>query len=204
MGSKSAVVYLGEGLPADALRALPEPDMERSTLLAAELLGGPVAALEPRPLSEAVWPERGTVVAGCFPGFDLVAHQDLALDRPSDLSAWIADLSPSGDAYGVFMHSVVDFGAFAVWEGGELRRSLSLSPDSGVMDDLGEHFPFEAPFWAGYRAMDHAPEYPLPFHPLDLGNEALASCFGFTVEGVPPVGGVDAEKLLVPAFRLAP
>ena len=40
------------------------------------------------------------------------------------------------------MHSVVDWFAFAVWHGQKVRRSLSLSPDSGVMEDIGSPLPF--------------------------------------------------------------
>ncbi|MFJ9460587.1 DUF6928 family protein [Kitasatospora sp. NPDC101447] len=44
-----------------------------------------------------------------------------------------------------WMHSVVDFLAFAVWEDGQLVRSLSVSPGSGVMENMGEPLPFVRP-----------------------------------------------------------
>jgi hypothetical protein len=47
------------------------------------------------------------------------------------------------------MHSVVDWFAFAVWQDGRLKRSLSLSPDSGVLEDIGAKLPFEEPYWSG-------------------------------------------------------
>ena len=46
------------------------------------------------------------------------------------------------------MHSVVDWLAFAKWKNGELVRSLSLSPDSGILEDIGLRLPFEEPFWS--------------------------------------------------------
>ncbi|MEU6287191.1 hypothetical protein [Streptomyces sp. NPDC046988] len=52
------------------------------------------------------------------------------------------------------MHSAVDWLAFAVWEDGRLDRSLSLSPDSGVTENIGEPLPFELPYWAGERPAD--------------------------------------------------
>ncbi|MGW4102573.1 DUF6928 family protein [Streptomyces sp. NPDC004976] len=52
------------------------------------------------------------------------------------------------------MHSVVDWFAFAVWENGRLIRSFSLSPDDGIMENIGEPFPFELPYWAGDRSAD--------------------------------------------------
>jgi hypothetical protein len=47
------------------------------------------------------------------------------------------------------MHSATDWLAYAVWQDGVLLRSLSLSPDGGITEDIGAPLPFEAPFWAG-------------------------------------------------------
>lgn len=85
------------------------------------------------------------------------------------------------------MHSVVDWFAFAVWRAGQLERSLSLSPDSGVLEDIGAKMAFELPYWAGEHpavdANDEDDVYPFPFHPLDLGEAALAEFFGYQLEG---------------------
>ncbi|MFD4655933.1 DUF6928 family protein [Kitasatospora sp. NPDC058444] len=55
------------------------------------------------------------------------------------------------------MHSVVDWLAFGVWEDGRLVRSLSLSPDSGIIEDIGEPLSFEVPSWARERPADIVP-----------------------------------------------
>ncbi|WP_133884284.1 hypothetical protein [Glycomyces sp. NRRL B-16210] len=184
------------------LKTLPEPDPERSAALADTILGGAVASAGTRVLGEGgVWPERGTVCVGAYDGFALVGYDRLGPDRPSDISGWIDAVSPTGGAHGVFMHSVVDYCAFAVWEGGELRRSVSLAPDSGVMEDLGDRLSFEAPFWDGKHPMDEG--YPLPFHPLEFGEAALGACFGFGIEGDPSTYEFDPFAFTVPAFRLA-
>jgi hypothetical protein len=82
------------------------------------------------------------------------------------------------------MHSVVDWFAFAVWRCGRLERSLSLSPDSGVLEDIGAKLAFERPYWAGeHPAVEPDEDYPFPFHPLDLGEAALAEFFGYQLEG---------------------
>lgn len=53
------------------------------------------------------------------------------------------------------MHSVVGSLAFAVLgEDGRLVRSLSLSPDSGVIENIGGPLPFELAYWAGDRPAD--------------------------------------------------
>ncbi|WP_205326205.1 hypothetical protein [Glycomyces sp. YM15] len=84
---------------------------------------------------------------------------------------------------------------------GRVRRSLSLAPDDGIMEDLGERYPFETEFWNGDRSIhDYAPDYPLPFHPLELGDTALGAWFGFHLEG-PPDTAVDASSIAMPCYR---
>ncbi len=81
------------------------------------------------------------------------------------------------------MHSVVDWFAFARRNSGQLVRSLSLSPDSGIMEDIGQRFSFEEPFWSG-QPDDSEDDYPFPFHPLELGEAALKEWFGYQLEGL--------------------
>lgn len=204
MGAKAGLVYLGEGLPVDALKTGFEPDLERSAELADTVLGGPVAPAGTRALGEqGVWPEKGTICAAACDGYALIGYSEICPDRPSEIGAWIKAVSPSGSAHGVFMHSVVDFGAFAVWERGELRRAVSLLPDGGILENSGDRYEFEAPFWAGHRGLDDYPDYPLPFHPLDFAEEALLEFFGFCIEGPTSRFTIDPEAMELPAFRLA-
>ncbi|MFI5490675.1 DUF6928 family protein [Micromonospora echinaurantiaca] len=44
--------------------------------------------------------------------------------------------------------------------------------------------------------------YPLPFHPLELGEEALHSLFGFIVEGRPKPDDIDTEAVHLHGFRV--
>jgi hypothetical protein len=98
--------------------------------------------------------------------------------------------------------------AFAVWDNGELTRSLSLDPDGGVAENVGEPFAFEAPFWAGEHPVHRIPgwpnqePYPLPFHPLDLGEAALRELCGFILEGSASPEDIDAEAVGLHGFRL--
>jgi hypothetical protein len=106
------------------------------------------------------------------------------------------------------MHSVVDWTCFAVWEDGTLVRSLSLSPDGGIEENIGEPYDFELPYWAGAHPVEPVPgwpdqgPYPLPFHPLELGEEALRALFGFVVEGYPDPDDVDASDVPMLGFRV--
>jgi hypothetical protein len=106
------------------------------------------------------------------------------------------------------MHSVVDWLCFAVWEDGVLVRSLSLSPDGGIHENIGEPFDFERPYWAGEHPVEPDPTldddepYPLPFHPLELGEEALRALFGFIIEGYPDPDDIDTEEVHLHGFRV--
>lgn len=202
MGAKAGLVHLGEGPPVDALRSFPAPDPDRSAELAATVLGEPVRPAGTRSLAEGgVWPEGGTICTAAYEHSALIGYRELCPDRPSDITQWINAVSPTGGACGVFMHSVVDFAAFAVWEHGEIRRSISLAPDSGIIEDLGEPLPFEEPFRAGHHALD---DYPLAFHPLHFGETALQALFGFGIESHPRDFAFDPHDLALPAFRPGP
>jgi hypothetical protein len=103
------------------------------------------------------------------------------------------------------MHSVVDWFAFAVWRGGRLERALSLSPDSGILEDIGAKLPFEQPYWAGeHPAIDPEEEedtYPFVFHPLELGEAALGEFFGYQLEGVLDETLFDPEEIALMRFK---
>lgn len=100
------------------------------------------------------------------------------------------------------MHSVTDTFAYAIWENGSLVRSLALSPDDGIVENIGDPLPFEAPYWTGeHPAGDR---YPLPFHPLDLGEVALRALFGFILEGRPQPTDIDPESVKLAGFQVPP
>lgn len=159
-------------------------------------------------LNASVYPPAGVVCAVSFPGLDMVCDGNVMLDRPSELPARYLEVAGGRTVLLHAMHSVVDWLAFAVWRDGVLVRSLSLSPGSGVMEDIGEPFPFEARFWAGECPVEPDPgwanpvPYPLLFHPLELGEEALRELFGFVMEGFPEPDDVDADEISVHRFRI--
>jgi hypothetical protein len=131
------------------------------------------------------------------------------IDFPSQLPEHLVAASAGRRLVLHAMHSVADWLAFAVWEDGRLVRSLSLSPDSGIIENIGEPLPFELPYWAGDRPADIVPwpdedeePYPLPFHPLDLGEDALRALCGFVQEGRPEPDDIDAYSIDLHGFHV--
>lgn len=164
------------------------------------------ATVPDAPLIDELRPEEGVVYAGCFPGVDIVCDQQLMIDRPSELPGHLLEASTHPRVILHAMHSVVDWFAYAIWEDGNLVRSLSLSPEQGVIEDIGDPLPFETAYWAGehpVRQREGRPQYALPFHPLELGGgPALQALLGFCVEGRPLASDIDAEEIQLSGFRV--
>jgi len=201
VGSKAAIVAFVAGEPREAFRGASDIDPESSRRLAEKILGGQAQPSGALPLDRAVWPEDGVVCAASFPGVEVVCCRWLAQDRPSDLTGQISRLAEGRNAYGVFMHSITDYAGFAVWAKGSVVRSLSMSSEIGILEDLGSQFAFEEPFWRGEYSVPGDECCVLPFHPIDLANEALREFFGFVLEGDWDDSCFDPEEVNVPVFR---
>jgi hypothetical protein len=135
----------------------------------------------------------------------VVASDVIAIDHPSGIPGQFINFKGYKYTYLFAMHSVVDWFAFAIWEHGVLIRSLSLSPDSGIMEDIGPKLSFEEEYWLGkHPAVDPGDEeesYPLPFHPLDFGEGALLQLMGYQLEGFESLNKVDPETIKMHCFR---
>ncbi|MEV4138880.1 hypothetical protein AB0J72_42790 [Dactylosporangium sp. NPDC049742] len=207
MGAKTAALAYSDGEVAKALQGVRTADPDAAAALVRRLW--PDLSIEPGPdeepwtLAEAMYPPEGTVCALAVPGLDLVCDQRIAVERPSLLTEHLVAAGAGRRMYLHAMHSVVDWVAFAVWDDGRLVRSLSVAPDFGIIEDIGDRLPFEAPYWAGAYPVE---DYPLPFHPLNLGERALVEFFGFYAEGLEPGEGpeatVDEWEIEVPGFRI--
>ncbi|GII29132.1 DUF6928 family protein [Planotetraspora mira] len=209
MGAKTGLLIHAEGDVADALQARPALDRDACRRLISRMSAGKqITQIEDGTLGDDVYPPKGTVYLGCFPGLDIITGQHLMIDRPSLLAAeYVAH--DGRRTYLHAMHSVVDWLAFGVWHDGTLVRALSLAPDEGIIENVGEVMPFEVPYWAE----DHPVEaefgeepYPFPFHPLDLGEAALERFFGFCVEGsssdFDDFADIDPFEIPLMGFRL--
>lgn len=204
MGAKSWMIAASDGRPRDVLTTRPALDPGATDALVETFFGRGAMRLEEADLFAINPPDR-EVVAGAFPGLSVVAAADFALDFPSKLPHRFIDWAPGSEVYLHAMHSVVDWFAFAIWRDGELIRSLSMSPDHGIMEDIGTHLPFEAPYWAGaHPAVEDDEEYAFPFHPLDLAEATLAELFGFTLEGLPLEDSVEPDEIGLLRYRRRP
>jgi hypothetical protein len=185
MGAKTWMLVYADGNARDALLRRPPLDRDATTAFLATLF--PEDTLVPLGDGDLSFtcPDDNELCAGCFDGVAVVAAKEFGGDYPSRLpQRFIA--ARAGTVTLHAMHSVVDWFAYAQWVNGTLVRSLSLSPDSGVLEDFGSRLPFEEPYWAGqHPAVDGDEEdaYPFPFHPLELGEAALAALFGYHIEG---------------------
>lgn len=204
MGAKTWMVVYADGDAADALGKGAPLDHAATLELAAALF--PREKLEEVGAADLTFtcPPKNEIHIGCFPGVAVVAAEEFAGDHPSRLPQNFLRAAPAANVYLHAMHSVVDWFAFAHWKQGTLVRSLSLSPDSGILEDIGARLPFEQPYWSGqHPAVDPEEEpegYPLPFHPLDLGEEALLHLFGYHIEG--PCSANVYDPRAVPLLRL--
>ena len=187
MGAKTWMVMFADGVVGETLKSGPKLDREATTALAQQLF--PRDNLKPLSddtLLDTCPPDDELAIAS-FPGLSIVAAREFGIDRPSTLPRSFVRVGTGQSTYLHAMHSVVDWFAYAVWKDGVLHRSLSLSPDSGILEDIGAKLPFEEPYWAGeYPAVDPDEEesaYPFPFHPLELGEAALFELFGYHLEG---------------------
>ncbi|MEV6325924.1 hypothetical protein AB0M45_32875 [Nocardia sp. NPDC051787] len=204
MGAKTAMLVHADTDPIPVLRSTPVLDRVAANEAATQLFPGrSIDVVENRLLGELGIPDRGLVYIGCYPGVRMVCGSGVYTELPSRLPPHLIDAKPGRRVYAHSMYSVTDSLAFALWENDILTRSLSLSPDAGVREDVGEPLSFEQPYWAGECPVD-APEYRLDFHPLELGEDALRSFFGFVLEGV--AGPGEAQALAVPlcGFLLGP
>lgn len=204
MGAKTWMLVLG---PADLKDRLAKyPELDRAAAAAAAARHFPKVKLEPLDDGSLAWtcPPNDEVHVGVFDGVTVLAAKEFGMDCPSKLARTFVE----GHEVAVLhaMHSVVDWFAYARWKHGVLDRALSVSPDDGVIEDVGTRAGFEVPYWHGEHPAtdpddDDETPYPLPFHPLELGEEALSSLFGYRLEGEINPDLLDANRFTLLRFK---
>lgn len=199
MGAKTWMLVLADSDARNALAAGSSLDRDATQALAERLF--PNEKLETIGNGDLSYtcPPDDEVHIACFPGVSVIAAKEFGIDYPSRLPSRFIAAGGHGTITLHAMHSVVDWFAYATWTDGTLVRSLSLSPDSGIMEDIGQRQPFEEAYWSGaHPATDDEDEensYPFPFHPLDLGEAALKNLFGYQLEGYLDESLVEPESI---------
>ncbi|WP_374585507.1 hypothetical protein [Pseudoduganella sp.] len=206
MGAKTWMLMYAESEPAAILRARPVLDRAASQAMLEQLFPGKRYTPQQDETLARACPHGRDVRLACFPGLSIVAAGELAIDNPSQLDPRFLEYAGGRTVYLHIMYSVVDWFAYAIWKDGQWQRSLSVTPDGGVIEDLGERRAFELPYWAGkFPAIDPADDepdtYPLPFHPLDLGEAALEDLFGYQLEGDNGPSLLDPASIPLMAFK---
>ena len=201
------LVY-SDGDPATSLKSASKPDRAETAELLQKLF--PQEKLIPTEDGDLCFtsPDDDKIYAGCFSGVSVVAAKEFGIDYPSKLPLSFLNIGGGSTIHLHAMHSGVDWVAFAIWRGKKLERSLSLSPDSGILEDIGKRLPFEIPFWQG-ELPALAPEdqeeneesYPFPFHPLELGEAALQDFFGYCLEGIPKPDSLEPGSIYLMRFK---
>ncbi|MFI6101978.1 DUF6928 family protein [Lentzea sp. NPDC051213] len=210
MGAKDWMLFYASDDVSKVLRSNPKIDREATRALVERLYPShEISPLADGTLFEHANPPEDTVYAACFPGLSIVCTWDAANDTPTDLAPPFLTEAAGRTLYLHAMHSVVDFFAYAIWSpDGSVRRSFSLSPDSGVIEDIGTPLPFEEKYLAGdpefLELLDENEEYPFRFHPLTLAEAALRSLFGFNYEGVYEEDDPDLEEIVLAGFAVTP
>jgi hypothetical protein len=207
VGAKGWMLFFADGEIRPILQAAPDLDRGATLELVTRLYPEHrIAPVEDGTLLEEASPPDNYVYAGHFRGLSVVCTSDAALDRPSQLHRRFLDEAAGQVVYLHAMHSVVTWFAYGIWDrNGRLQRALSLSLAAGIIENLGAPMDFEAPFWAGaYSVKTQAGSYPLPFHPLELGEEALRTFFGFNYEGLCRHDDPDLENIVLAGFTVHP
>ncbi len=199
MGAKTWMLVLAESDARKALSRMPELNRDATLVLANKLFPGEkLEQLGDGNLSFTC-PPKDEIQVGCFPGISIIAAREFGLDYPSKLPQRFIAAGGNGLVTLHAMHSVVNWFAYALWADGQLIRSLSVSSDDGVLEDIGQHLPFEQPYWSGdypdVDSEDDADAPPLPFHPLELGEATLRDQFGYQLEGAIDPNLLDAESI---------
>src|SRR5690349_2214772 len=139
MGAKTwMLVYASDDVSA-LLRAQPTIDREQTRALVTRLYPRhEISELRDGTLLDDANPPDGEVYAGCFPGITVLCTSEVAIEHPSRLDRRFLNVAEGRTVYLHAMHSVVDWFAYAVWNGGKLTRALSLSPESGILENVGQ------------------------------------------------------------------
>lgn len=208
MAAKASTVwYVDAPDPHAVLREHPEPDHDAAQALAGRLFPDRTAVpTSNAPLSAAAGVVGNEIFIGSYPGLTVVCAPQLALPRPSELPEdWVRPHA-SEHTYLVAFDPRHEWGSFATWERGALRRSFSAS-NVHILEDQGLPPVWERPFWAGEHPI--APvagvlpdPQSLPFDPQRFADAANRRWLGFGYLPAADAEGPQPDSIVVTGFAL--
>ncbi|MCW2946813.1 MAG: hypothetical protein JWR24_3530 [Actinoallomurus sp.] len=197
-----ACAHLGE--PEDAFRQGLAPDPDAAADLARRLYPR-VSVVETGDtvLDFALWPYEDELFVGAYGHALIVCDRRLFCvdDQARTLADEIAKALPGASCGVLVLHSVVSGCWFRWYDRNRPQRDVFVTAEDGVVVDLGDRLPAEAPFWK--RIDDGAEDVPLPFDYEEYGLAlARAHLFG---RGITERGddGFLALELPLRRFKLA-
>jgi hypothetical protein len=120
-------------------------------------------------LDFALWPYEDELFVGAYGDALVVCDRRLFCvdDQARTLADEIAAALPGASCGVLVLHSVVSGCWFRWYDRNRPRRDVFVTADDGVVVDLGDRLPAEAPFWS---AIDGgAADVPLPFDYEEYG-----------------------------------
>lgn len=139
----------------------------------------PITPIGQFPLNRSSQASQGEFYVGGYPGVTVVQTwtEDIGLLADTDRSMLAS--RPAPDVYVFAVGDNTDFGGFAHFSGGVLKRCLSGTREY-LNEDIGLPEPFEAPFWAG-ETTEQIGGISLPFEPADLARAAERAWIGVDI-----------------------
>lgn len=139
----------------------------------------PVTPIGTFPLNRSEPASLAEFYIGGFPGVAVVQTWVEGIDRLSDLSEELMTSLPAETLYAFAVNERHEFGGFARWDKGVLKRSL-CAVSQLIIEDVGLPEPFEADYWAGEKSEQRGGLY-LPFIPTDIVKGAERAWLGVDV-----------------------
>lgn len=144
----------------------------------------PITPIGSFPLNRSSQVSTGEFYIAGFPGVTLVQTWVEDLGKLSELKDKILSSLPAPDVFVVARGDGSDYGGFAHYRRGEVKRALS-GTRTRLIEDIGLPEPFEAPFWAGETA-EQLGGLSLPFRPKDIATAAEKAWVGVDVSPTGP------------------
>ncbi len=194
--------------PAPVLEAEPRADRGFGRKYLAQLNPAwPVTPIGAFPLNRSEPADVAEFYVGGYPGVAVVQTWVEGVERLSDLSEELMSSLPADRIFAFAVNEKHEYGGFARWERGVLKRSL-CAVSQWIIEDVGLPDYFEADYWAGEKSQQRGGLH-LPFIPMDIVKGAERAWLGVDVSPDGPdievvgfaVDGRPEPKVLDPGGR---